>query len=131
MLYEVITTSSVKNSSRSLSPNAPASCGGVTRITSYNVCYTKLLRDEVETNLSRYLVETEAGRALQLYRDASVQLLLTQEDIRQYQLAKGAVLAGVRCLLERAGLNEEEVPEVIVTGAFGHGIPHAALKRVA
>ncbi|PLX99702.1 MAG: hypothetical protein C0624_13305 [Desulfuromonas sp.] len=85
----------------------------------------------VETNLSRYLVEDGGGRALQIYRDARTHLLLTQEDIRQFQLAKGAVLAGVRCLLERARMSEEEIPEVIVTGAFGHGIPQTVLKRVA
>jgi len=87
--------------------------------------------DAVDTNLSRYLVETETGRALQLYRDAQTRLLLIQEDIRQFQLAKAAVLAGVNCLLERAGFSDVDVPEVVVTGAFGHGIPKAVLKRVA
>jgi len=91
------------------------------------------LRDpgEVATNLSRYLQVGAQGRALQLYRDARNRVALTQEDIRQFQLAKGAVLAGVQCLLERAGVSAAEVPEVIVTGAFGHGIPHPVLKRVA
>jgi len=91
------------------------------------------LRDpgDVATNLSRYLVAGATGRELQLFRDARSRLTLTQQDIRQFQLAKGAVLAGVHCLLERAGLAAAEIPEVVVTGAFGHGIPHPALKRVA
>jgi len=92
---------------------------------------TLLQTDEIDTNLSRYVVEGDSGRELLLYRDARRSVVLTQHDIRQFQLAKGAVHAGVRCLLERAGITEEQVSEIILTGAFGHGIPHSALKRVA
>lgn len=83
----------------------------------------------VATNLARHLVETPAGRALRLYRDASVDLLLTQDDIRSFQLAKGAVRGGVECLLRRAG--NPEVEEVVVTGAFGLSLSPAVLKGVA
>jgi uncharacterized 2Fe-2S/4Fe-4S cluster protein (DUF4445 family) len=83
----------------------------------------------VETNLARYLVETAGGRALRLYRDASVEILLTQEDIRSFQLAKGAVRAGVECLLHRAGANDPV--RLLVTGAFGLHLPQDVLKTVA
>lgn len=86
---------------------------------------------EIDTNLRRYLREGEGGRELQLYRDASTRIVLTQDDIRQFQLAKGAVLAGVRCLIESSGMGGDDVEEVILTGAFSHGISRAALTRVA
>ncbi len=85
----------------------------------------------VATNLARIIVDTKAGRALRLYRDASADLLLTQQDIRNFQLAKGAIKAGVECLLQRAGSAPEEVRQVIVTGAFGLSLPPTVLKRVA
>jgi uncharacterized 2Fe-2S/4Fe-4S cluster protein (DUF4445 family) len=85
----------------------------------------------VPNNLARYLVEKEDGRALRLYRDARVDLLLTQKDIRNFQLAKGALKAGVEALLLRAGANPQQVREVVVTGAFGLSLPPADLKRVA
>ncbi|BCR03924.1 hypothetical protein DESUT3_09930 [Desulfuromonas versatilis] len=91
------------------------------------------LRDpgEVASHLSRYLVESPEGNALRLYRDASVELRLTQEDVRNFQLAKGAVQAGALCLLRRAGVAPEDLAAVVVTGAFGFSLASAALKRVA
>jgi uncharacterized 2Fe-2S/4Fe-4S cluster protein (DUF4445 family) len=85
----------------------------------------------VPSNLARYLVETADGRALRLYRDARVELLLTQQDIRNFQLAKGALMAGAEALLLRAGTSPEQVREVVVTGAFGLSLSAANLKRVA
>jgi uncharacterized 2Fe-2S/4Fe-4S cluster protein (DUF4445 family) len=86
---------------------------------------------EVPTNLSRHIVETPAGRALRLYRDASGELLLSQDDIRQFQLAKGAVHAAVLCLLERSGLAPDALAEVVISGALGFAIDPKALKKVA
>jgi uncharacterized 2Fe-2S/4Fe-4S cluster protein (DUF4445 family) len=85
----------------------------------------------VPTNLARLIAATPAGRALRFYRDASVDLLLTQEDIRNFQLAKGAVRAGVECLLQKAGWTSDQLRHVIITGAFGSSLAPAALKRVA
>lgn len=46
-------------------------------------------------------------------------LTLTQKDIRELQLAKGAIRAGIDILLEAWGLTAEEIEQVIVAGAFG------------
>ncbi len=83
----------------------------------------------VETNLARYLVDSGQGRALRLYRDASVEILLNQDDVRQFQLAKGAVRAGIECLLDRA--EDGGAVRLVVTGAFGLHLPADALKTVA
>ena len=44
---------------------------------------------------------------------------LTQSDIRQVQLAKGAIRAGIDILLGRRGLKYAEVDRVLIAGAFG------------
>jgi uncharacterized 2Fe-2S/4Fe-4S cluster protein (DUF4445 family) len=46
-------------------------------------------------------------------------LRLTQADIRQLQLAKGAVAAGIRVLCRRAGVPLADVGKVHLAGAFG------------
>lgn len=84
----------------------------------------------VPSNLAGCIVETGQGRALRLYRDAKVDLQLTQEDIRQFQLAKGAVKAGTEALLKRAGLTAEQVGRVLLTGAFGFSLPDRVVKKV-
>lgn len=87
--------------------------------------------DEVDTNLARYLVPDGAGWSLAFHRDARGELRLTQEDVRQFQLAKGAVRAGIEVLLERSGLAPAEIVAVMLTGAFGAALPKAALEGVA
>jgi uncharacterized 2Fe-2S/4Fe-4S cluster protein (DUF4445 family) len=86
---------------------------------------------QVSSNLARYLDGGAGERCLRLYRDATVDLCLTQEDLRTFQLAKGAIRAGVDCLLARAGLSADSVEEVVVTGAFGFSLASRILKRVA
>ncbi len=86
---------------------------------------------EIDSNLARYLVATSDGNALQLYRDADHCLQISQADLRAFQLAKGAVRAGVDCLLQRAGMKSEQLQSVRIAGALGGALPGAALKGVA
>jgi len=47
---------------------------------------------------------------------------LTQSDIRQLQLAKGALACGLRILLDVAGVTIDEVEHLYLAGAFGNYI---------
>lgn len=75
--------------------------------------------------------ETEAGRAFLLdgpRPERPRPLFLTQQDIRQLQLAKGAICAGVRILERELGVDHEQVEEVLLAGAFGSYLnPRSAL----
>ena len=51
---------------------------------------------------------------------------VTQQDIRQIQLAKAAIRAGIQVLLETAGRSEAEIERVIIAGAFGSYIDVAS-----
>lgn len=44
---------------------------------------------------------------------------LTQDDLRQLQMAKGAIAAGIQLLTEYMGLGLEDIDRVILAGAFG------------
>jgi len=46
-------------------------------------------------------------------------VVITQRDVGEIQLAKGAIRAGVECLLRYAGLAHEDLDEIIIAGAFG------------
>ena len=46
--------------------------------------------------------------------------LFTQKDVREIQLAKAAIAAGIDTLLERAGIAPSELERVVLTGGFGH-----------
>ena len=46
-------------------------------------------------------------------------IVLTQDDIRQLQLAKGAIAAGIRLMAEHLGIELEAIRKVYLAGAFG------------
>lgn len=45
---------------------------------------------------------------------------LTQKDIGEVQLAKAAIAAGIRMLMERLGITEDDIGSVYIAGAFGN-----------
>lgn len=46
-------------------------------------------------------------------------IVITQEDVRELQLAKAAIRTGIQALLDAYGHREEEINEVVIAGAFG------------
>jgi uncharacterized 2Fe-2S/4Fe-4S cluster protein (DUF4445 family) len=65
-----------------------------------------------------------------LSRDARGEVRLTQQDIRQVQLAKAAIRAGMEVLLDRAGIQYETLQEAVLTGSFGAVLAPEGLKNV-
>ncbi len=67
------------------------------------------------------LVTSDEGRAFRIAprEGDSGYVDITQKDIREVQLAKGAIMTGVQMLLERAGKELEDVESVLLAGAFG------------
>jgi uncharacterized 2Fe-2S/4Fe-4S cluster protein (DUF4445 family) len=63
------------------------------------------------------------GRTRETDRTA---IVFTQQDVRQVQLAKGAIRTGVELLLAASGRKTEEIDAVIIAGAFGSYIDMAS-----
>ncbi len=55
---------------------------------------------------------------------------LNQWDVRELQLAKGAIAAGLRILCERWGTQKEDLEQVFLAGAFGNYINHGSAQRI-
>lgn len=85
---------------------------------------------EIPSNLANRVEEVAGQPAFVLYRDARTTVYLSQEDIRQVQLAKGAIRAGVEVLCERTGIRCDAVEEVILTGSFGAELSLPSLKNL-
>ncbi|HBA62372.1 MAG TPA: ferredoxin, partial [Lachnospiraceae bacterium] len=54
-------------------------------------------------------------------------LLVTQSDVRQVQLAKGALLSGFTALLNSAGISMKDLDQVMIAGQFGAHLPAESL----
>jgi uncharacterized 2Fe-2S/4Fe-4S cluster protein (DUF4445 family) len=57
-------------------------------------------------------------------------VLLTQQDIRELQLAAGAIRAGAAILLRRAGLAPADLDQILIGGGFGNFIRRANAQRI-
>ncbi|MFZ7132755.1 MAG: ASKHA domain-containing protein [Eubacteriales bacterium] len=68
--------------------------------------------DQTKAFVVCFAEESESGKPI----------LLTQKDIRQVQLAKGAIFTGCHMLIEHSGLTIDAIDEILIAGAFGNYI---------
>ncbi|TFH12292.1 MAG: DUF4445 domain-containing protein, partial [Lentisphaerales bacterium] len=64
--------------------------------------------------------ETETGSDIHIH----------QRDVRELQLANGAIRAGIAILLKVAGLKPEDLDVVLIAGAFGNFIRRRNARRI-
>jgi len=57
-------------------------------------------------------------------------IVITQRDVAEIQLAKGAIRTGINILMARAGLTPENIDRVVIAGAFGSYMDPAAAIAV-
>jgi uncharacterized 2Fe-2S/4Fe-4S cluster protein (DUF4445 family) len=91
-----------------------------------------LTREEIPNSpLARFLTRQKYNQfVLTPHTTArgSRQVVITQKDIRELQLAKAAMMAGIRILLDKLGLKETDIREVCLAGAFGNYVrPQSAV----
>jgi uncharacterized 2Fe-2S/4Fe-4S cluster protein (DUF4445 family) len=55
---------------------------------------------------------------------------INQADVRELQLAKGAIAAGIGILVRRWGIRIEEISRVYLAGAFGNYINRTSARRI-
>ncbi len=86
--------------------------------------------EEIESNLAARIIEYHGGTAFVLHRDAKHLIVLSQDDIRQLQLAKAAIRGGIEVLLERSRIQCDALKQVILTGSFGAVVQAEWLKTI-
>lgn len=57
-------------------------------------------------------------------------IVLTQQDIREVQLAKGAILAGIQTLMHTLQINISDIDSIMLAGAFGNYINKESALRI-
>ena len=72
------------------------------------------------------------GKSLEflLAKEGRREITVTQEDVSEIQLAKGAIRTGIEILLEETGLKVKDIDGVIVAGAFGTYIDPLKAVRI-
>jgi uncharacterized 2Fe-2S/4Fe-4S cluster protein (DUF4445 family) len=73
----------------------------------------------------RQVIVTRAGEA-----DAPREIVLTQDDVRQVQLAKGAIASGITMLQRISGVPWTDITELMLAGGFGNYISIPSALRI-
>src|SRR5213594_3813100 len=85
----------------------------------------KLSERVVTRGEERQVVVLRPGEA-----GARQEIVLTQDDVRQVQLAKGAIASGVAMLQRVAGVPPERVAELMLAGGFGNYVSIESALRI-
>jgi uncharacterized 2Fe-2S/4Fe-4S cluster protein (DUF4445 family) len=73
----------------------------------------------------RQVVVLRAGEA-----GATREIVLTQDDVRQVQLAKGAIASGIAMLQHVSGVGDDAVRELMLAGGFGNYLSVRSALRI-
>ncbi|MEW6624677.1 MAG: ASKHA domain-containing protein [Bacillota bacterium] len=87
---------------------------------------------EAPETLTSRIVKGQNGYDFVLYKseDGLDTVLLTQKDVRELQLAKGAIYAGTKILVKEAGIELKDIQKVLLAGAFGNYISVESAKVI-
>ena len=84
-------------------------------------------KDQLDPSDYRYAMIRMNGTKREFVLNEDPLLLVTQGDIRQVQLAKGAILSGFIALLRQRGIAMKELDKVMIAGQFGAHLPADSL----
>jgi uncharacterized 2Fe-2S/4Fe-4S cluster protein (DUF4445 family) len=91
------------------------------------------LPDSLPPAIRKRVVPDDDGNAAFLLAkglDGRPPVTLLQKDIRELQLATGAIRAGIRILLRKASLKCEDLARVLIAGGFGSFIRRSCAQRI-
>lgn len=80
------------------------------------------------SDLPSHIYSEEGVNHFLLTKEPAV--LVTQQDVREIQMAKAAIAAGSQMLMEEAGLCLNDIAEIGIAGAFGNAIDLSSAKTI-
>src|SRR5882762_3148489 len=98
---------------------------GLIQVEARNALPPKLAARVVMRGEERQVVVLRPGES-----GARQEIVLTQDDVRQVQLAKGAIASGVAMLQHVAGVPAEGVAELMLAGGFGNYLSIESALRI-
>lgn len=95
-------------------------------------------REEANSELSeeirKRIIKGQRGNKFLLVKGKETEkgkpIYLTQKDIREVQLAKAAIYAGIKILLKEVNISLEDIQEIFLAGAFGNFIDKKSAVRI-
>jgi len=91
-------------------------------------------KSELSEEIRKRIIRDKEGNKFLLVKEKETEngkpIYLTQRDIRELQLAKAAIFAGIKILLKEVGISPEDIQEILLAGAFGNFINKESARRI-
>lgn len=84
--------------------------------------------EKLSKKLKDRLIEKEGQTAFLLDKDSGI--VFTQSDVRELQLAKGAIFAGINILLKEMAIRTSDIGKVYLAGGFGNYMDIASAEAL-
>lgn len=92
------------------------------------------LEGEIGKKLAKRLTEVDEEAAFIIAHGGETQngeaIVMTQKDVREIQLAKAAIAAGVKVLINKMGKEAEDISNLYLAGGFGSYIDKRSAARI-
>lgn len=85
--------------------------------------------DDLTTQLKERFTEINDQQVFVL-ADSSEPVYITQRDVRELQLAKGSIRAGIEVLLAELNATKDDIEEIYLAGAFGNYLNKENVIRI-
>ena len=89
---------------------------------------------ELSEEIRKRIIKEQKGNKFLLVKGKETEngkpIYLTQRDIREVQLAKAAIFAGIKILLKEVNIPLRDIQEIFLAGAFGNFIDKKSAVRI-
>ena len=86
--------------------------------------------DKENNSFKNRFTEINGQKVFLIYEGTSKKVYVSQKDIREFQLAKGAVRAGIEILLKQNNTKIENIDKIFIAGAFGNYLSKKSLMGI-
>lgn len=92
----------------------------------------KLAKKGISENILKHIKENNKANDFVLYfsEDGKSDVVITQKDVREVQLAKAAISAGITIMMKEIGVTADTLAKVSIAGAFGSYIRNTSAIHI-
>lgn len=92
----------------------------------------KLAKKGISENILKHIKEDDKSNDFVLYfsKDGKSDVVITQKDVREVQLAKAAISAGITIMMKEIGITKDTLEKISIAGAFGNYIRNTSAINI-
>lgn len=88
------------------------------------------LKKKIPEYLFERIISEEKKYSFLIWEGDGRRIMLTQQDVREFQLAKGAIKAGIAVLMKIMKYSDSQLNELFIAGTFGTYVRKKSVQRI-